>query len=164
MARKSTSRDNFMAKHQDKIREKIHPKGSQPTYTKQKSTRATRSEKGEKIYRVQHDDLHHYDVGDIITRGQYEAVRKRYQIRIVRWRGGNLKQGKKVYHISGKKSHLIRRDAADNATKVKGPQKNHLIVSGNVRVHNILDQARKVGNVLWLDGIPEAAFDRIKIH
>lgn len=135
----------------------VKPRKDEPGFTK-----ITRNAKGEKLYKVKADSSHRFSPGTIISRKQYDDVRKKFDVVINKWTPGDFPQGagrtgRNSYYISGKKQQLVKDIASEHADNVS-EQKNYIRAVGNdVRPYNIVNHAKKFGTVLFVEALPKSS-------
>ena len=134
---------------QRKLKQKVKPKGDQPSYDRLKS--------GEKDpvypYLVIVDDLKHFGSEARITESMYQNIKNQYDIRMKRWVGDLFECGLKNYYISGPRRYLVKEIAFKDAeTKTEIPDTHFHIAGREIHPYNIIAAAHdRQLNVLWVD-------------
>ena len=125
-------------------------------------TRISRNIEGIKEYKVEIDTKKRYPLDTIITRTEYERVKRNYDLRIIRWVSGivPLTTGRKQYFISGRNRMAVKDVESEHADEIYEQRDYILIVGDKVHPFNIASIGEKMGSVLYLDtksisGLPE---------
>ena len=136
----------------------VLPKGISPT-------RNARNLDDIKLYKVEVDTKENFSLDSIITRIDYENVKKNYDIRLIKWTPGIIPgdTGRDLYYISGKKRNLVKNVASQYADQVHEQRDFIQIVGNKVRPYKIKEEAEMVGSFLWLNTMPESALGKKKV-